>query len=78
MDLGIGGGEILVIIIVAVILWGPARIVDISRTIGKTVHNLNKAASHLADQVTKEVEEEKRQALAGIDGGKASDKSNDH
>ncbi len=69
MDLGIGGGEILVIIVVALILWGPGRMVEISRTIGKTIHNLNKSASQLTDQVTKEFEEEKRhlQSPAGSD-----------
>ncbi len=52
----IGPGEILVILIVALIVWGPDRLVEIGRTLGKTVHTFRKAASDLTTQITKEVE----------------------
>jgi sec-independent protein translocase protein TatA len=59
--LGIGGGEILVILLVVLLLWGPNRIVEISRTLGKTVHSFRKAASDISTQISREVEEQKKQ-----------------
>lgn len=60
---GIGGGEILLILIVALIIFGPGRIVEISQTLGRMMHTLKKASSNLTAQVTKELEAEERQHL---------------
>ncbi len=57
--LGIGWGEMLVILLVVLLVWGPGRVVEISRTLGKTVNAFKKAASDLSTQVTKELENEK-------------------
>ena len=70
--LGIGIGEILLILIFSLIVWGPGRMVEISRTLGKLVHTLRKVTSDLTVTMTKE-----------IDGGKdnsprqQSDSTND-
>ncbi len=64
--LGVGGWEIFLIIVVALFLWGPGRIVEISRTLGKIVANLKKMTSELTTQITeeldiaKELEEQKK------------------
>ena len=57
--LGMGMGEILLILIVALIIFGPGRIVEIGRTLGKTVRILKKASSDLTAQLSKELEGEK-------------------
>ena len=67
--LGIGGGEILVILVVALLIWGPQRIVEISRTLGRTVHAFRKAASDLSAQVSRELEEQKKPLPGGKPGG---------
>ncbi len=59
--LGIGGGEILIILLVAVLIWGPGRIVEIARSLGKTVRAFRKATSELSNQVSRELEEQKKQ-----------------
>jgi len=51
-------GEILLILILALVIWGPGRIVEIGRTLGKIVHNLKKATFDLTTQITKETEEQ--------------------
>ncbi len=61
--LGIGTGELLLIFVIILILWGPGRIVEVSRTLGKTIHAFRKATSDLANQVTKELEEQEKQSL---------------
>lgn len=54
---GIGMGEILLILVIALIIWGPGRIVEIGRTLGRIVRTLRKASSDLTTQITKELEE---------------------
>ena len=56
--LGLGWGEILMIIIVALIIWGPGRITEIARSLGKTVRAFRKAASDMTAEVTRELDEE--------------------
>lgn len=58
---GIGFGEVLVILVVALIIWGPGRIVEVGRTLGKIVRVLKKASFDLTAQVTKELEGEEKQ-----------------
>jgi Sec-independent protein translocase protein TatA len=59
--LGVGGLEIVIILIVALLLWGPGRIVEIARTLGKIVHTLRNTTSVLSTQLTKELEEQKKE-----------------
>ena len=66
--LGIGWGEILVILLVVLLIWGPGRLIEISRTLGKTVNTLKKAAGDLNAQVEKELDDQKK---AQIDHEKA-------
>ncbi len=60
--LGIGWGEILVILIVALLVWGPNRIVDIGRTLGKTMGSFKKAAGDFKAQVTRELEMQEKES----------------
>ena len=53
---GIGFGEVLLILIVALIIWGPKRLPEISRTLGKTVRAFRKATYDLTAAVTKEID----------------------
>ena len=53
---GMGAAEVLLILVVALIIWGPGRIVEISRTLGKMVRTVKKASFDLTAQVTKELE----------------------
>ncbi len=55
---GIGTGEILLIIVVALIIWGPRRLPEIARTMGKAVRTLRKTTFDLTNAVTKEIDSE--------------------
>lgn len=57
---GIGPGEILVILLIAVIVLGPGRMVEVGRTLGRFMQTLKKASYDLTAQVNKELEEEKK------------------
>jgi len=53
---GIGFAEILLILVVILVIWGPGRIVEISLKLGKIARTLRKATFDLTTQVTKELE----------------------
>lgn len=53
---GIGAGEIILILLVALIIWGPRRLPKIAQTLGRTVRAMKKATYDLTSQVTKELD----------------------
>ena len=55
---GMGMGEILLVLVVALIIWGPGRIAEIGGTLGKMARALKKATFDLTTQITKETEEQ--------------------
>ena len=59
--IGIGGWEILLILVIAAIIWGPHRIAEIARTLGKMARTLRKATSDLTTQITKEIEQQEKE-----------------
>ena len=58
---GIGGWEVLLILVVALIVLGPGRVAEVGRTLGKIVRALRKATFDLTAQVTKEMEEQEKE-----------------
>ena len=59
MDLfGIGMGEILLILVIALVIFGPEKVVEIGRTMGRMARTLKKASTDLTSQLTIEVEKE--------------------
>lgn len=55
---GIGFGEILVILVIALIVLGPTRVAEFGKTLGKMVRSFKQATSDLTSQITKEIEEQ--------------------
>lgn len=58
--MSIGTQEILMIILVAVLIVGPNRIVEMSRTMGKIMRAIKKTTFDLTSAVTKELELEEK------------------
>jgi len=52
---GIGLGEILLIIVVALIIFGPGKIPEIARTLGNITRSLRKTTSDFTTSLTKEM-----------------------
>ena len=57
---GMGMAEILLILVVVLIIWGPGRVAEVGRTIGKMMRTLKKATFDLTTQITKETEEQEK------------------
>ena len=58
---GIGTGEILVILVVALLVLGPKEIPKVARTIGKTMKDINRFKNDLRHSVDTEFEEFEKQ-----------------
>ncbi len=56
--MAVGTSEILMILLVAIIVVGPNKIVEVARTMGKIMRALKKASFDLTSAVTKELEDE--------------------
>jgi len=52
--------EILLILVVALIIWGPGKIPEIARTLGKMIYTLRKGTADLTTAVTKELSTEEK------------------
>ncbi len=74
-----GIGEILLILVVALIIWGPGKIPEIARTLGRTVRAFRKATFDLTSAVTKELstEEKERSHRPSVSNGDKARESSD-
>ena len=54
---GIGGGELVFIILIAVMLFGADKIPEIARTLGKGMAQLKNATDDIKHEITKSAEE---------------------
>ena len=73
--LGIGIGEVALILVVALVIWGPGKMAEIGRTLGRVVRSLRKMSSDFTAQVTKELEEEEEKPSPKLQE-KTSNRSN--
>jgi len=53
----ISGGEIFVILLVVFIIFGPDKIPEIARWIGKSVNEIKRATSEITDESSKETKD---------------------
>ena len=57
MDLmGVGTAEVLMILLVALLVIGPNKVVEFGRTMGKIVRTVKKASFDVTSSLTKELE----------------------
>ncbi len=74
---GIGTGEILLVLVLALIIFGPTKLIEFSRALGKMVRVFRKATSDLSNEIAREVEKEKAPPRSQSDGdGRAKPESN--
>ena len=59
--LSVGASEILMVLLVALLVIGPNKVVEMARTLGKVMRSVRKASSELTSAVTREMEIEDRE-----------------
>lgn len=57
----ISGGEIFIVLLVVFLFFGPDKIPEIARWIGKGIGEVKKATSEIRDELTRETEDIRRQ-----------------
>jgi TatA/E family protein of Tat protein translocase len=71
----IGMPELLLILVLALLLFGPKKLPDLGRTLGRSIAEFKKASNDLKRSLEEEVEEARREAApekppAGADATK--------
>lgn len=56
--------EILLVLVVALIIWGPGKIPEIARNLGKFMSAMKKMSFDLTTQVKKELELEEKESAS--------------
>lgn len=59
--LDIGAGELLLVLIVALIIVGPRKLVDTARSLGKMSRALRKATQDFTASITREADSEDKE-----------------
>jgi TatA/E family protein of Tat protein translocase len=65
--LNISGGEILVILIVVYLVFGPKKIPELARMVGKGINELRRATNEIKNEITKETSVIKKDLGVDID-----------
>ena len=64
--MAVGTSEVLMILLVALLVVGPTRVIELGRTLGKIMRTVRKASFDLTSTVSKEldIEDKKKQDTA--------------
>ncbi len=54
---GIGGMEIFIILVAALIIFGPKKLPEMGRSLGKAIREFKSVGSELQDELTKAADE---------------------
>lgn len=63
---GMGFGEVVLILLIALIFLGPNKIVSFAQSLGKFVNNIRKQTSELTAQVNREIQEQERELKEAV------------
>ena len=67
MFLDISGGELLLIIIVIFVVFGPGKIPEIARMLGKGFNEIRNASNQIKNEINREVNHVKKEVKVDID-----------
>lgn len=75
---GLGPAEVVLVLIIALIVFGPGRLPEIGSALGKTIREFRQASAEITQEFTREIEETKRVVEAqekSVTNGEPSDQS---
>ncbi|MGE5508528.1 MAG: twin-arginine translocase TatA/TatE family subunit [Chitinophagales bacterium] len=60
----VGIPELIIILVLALIIFGPGKLPDVGKAIGKSINEFKKASREITDEVTSAVKDESEQKKA--------------
>ena len=69
---GIGGMEIFIILVIALVIFGPKKLPEMGRSLGKAIREFKSAGSDLQDELTKAANDIDKEADPNIKPPKPS------
>jgi sec-independent protein translocase protein TatA len=69
---GIGGIEIFIILVVALVIFGPQKLPEMGRSLGKAIREFKSAGTEIQDELTKAADEIDRETEPNIKPPKTS------
>src|SRR5579859_3610566 len=70
--LGMGPLEILLIVVLALIVFGPAKLPEIMGQVGKAIADFRRATSSLSDEFNRTIQSELQETRAMVDEAKST------
>ncbi|MGE5552849.1 MAG: twin-arginine translocase TatA/TatE family subunit [Betaproteobacteria bacterium] len=58
----LGIPELIIILVLALIIFGPGKLPDVGRAIGKSINEFKKASKEITEEVTGKDEKEEKKA----------------
>ncbi|MCX6002331.1 MAG: twin-arginine translocase TatA/TatE family subunit [Chloroflexi bacterium] len=74
--LGIGAPEIILVLLMAFVIFGPKRIIELSHDAGKALRNLSKNAAAIQKQIEEELYADKTGKPPGAGKSSPNDRAN--
>ena len=62
----IGMPELIVVFVIALIVFGPRKLPELGRSLGKSIAEFKRATNELQNSLVEEIEQEKRAAAPAI------------
>ncbi len=59
--MGIGPGELLLILLIALIIFGPGRLPELGRALGRSIREFREATRDVTTQITREIKEAEKE-----------------
>jgi sec-independent protein translocase protein TatA len=56
-NMGIGPMEIFVVLVIALVIFGPQKLPEMGRSLGKAIREFKSAGSEIQDEITKATDE---------------------
>ena len=69
---GIGGIEIFIILVIALVIFGPQKLPEMGRSLGKAIREFKSAGNQIQDEITKATDEIEKDTEPNIKPPKAS------
>ena len=69
---GIGGIEIFIILVVALVIFGPQKLPEMGRSLGKAIREFKSAGTEIQDELTKAADEIDKETEPNIKPPKTS------